>query len=145
MSEFVFKNLSVKVVPDQGARFCSDESVTVLACTPCTDLCTGTVPVCDDGLTDLFSDIGLCPACRGPGTSPGFVDPFTNIVLPAGEVLEELAALRDGLQVAMRAVEVAEEKAQSPEGISRTAGIDALRTRLLGAVAELDEYRATLE
>ena len=58
MSEFVFKNLSVKVVPDQGARFCSDESVTVLACTPCTDLCTGTVPVCDDGLTDLFSDIG---------------------------------------------------------------------------------------
>ncbi len=146
MSEFVFRNLSVKVFPVEGDRSCPDETVTVVACSPCTDLCTGTYRVCDDLCTHLESiPIVVGPYCRGPGTSPGYVDTQTDIILPAGDAVTELAALKESLRVAMSAVDVAEQKAQSDEGLSVTDGIDRLRSELLGAVAELDEYRGQLE
>jgi hypothetical protein len=67
------------------------------------------------------------------------------IILPAGDAVTELAALKESLRVAISAVEVAEQKAQSDEGLSVVDGIDFLRSELLGAVAELDEYRGRLD
>jgi hypothetical protein len=149
VSQFVFRNLSVKVFPAAAAaedRACSDESVTVVGCTPCTELCTGTYRVCDDLCTHLESiPIVVGPYCNGPGTSPGYVDTHTNIILGAGDPGAELASLKQSLRVAMSAVEAAEQKAQSGEGLSAVEGIDRLRSELLGAVAELDEYLGQVE
>jgi hypothetical protein len=146
MTEFVFRNLSVKITPPQGDEgSCTDESVTLVACTPCTDLCTGTVPICEDGISETLSDLLPCPVCQGPGTSPPFMDLFTNIVLSAGDEVAELAVLKARLQRAMGAVDAAEAKARSADGIDPVAGIDALRSQLLGAVAELDEHRGGRE
>lgn len=102
--------------------------------------------MCDDLCTLLESiPIVMGPYCRGPGTSPGYVDTHTNIILPAGDAETELAALKESLRVAMSAVEAAEQKVQSDEGLSVADGIDRSRSELLGAVADLDEYRGQLK
>lgn len=143
MGEFVFRNLSVKVFPvARDEAICSDATVTVMECTPCTELCTGTFTPCDDLCTREPSiPIAVGPVCNSPGTNPGFVDTRTNIILPAGDAVAELASLKNSLRIAMSAVEVCEERLQSDEGFSTGEGIDRLRDELLGAVAELDNYR----
>ena len=146
MSEFVFRNLSVKVFPVRADQACSDRTVTLVECTPCTHLCTGSFRVCDDGCTHADSvPITKTEFCNGPGTSPGFVDTTTNIILPADDVVTELATLKASLRVAMSAVEVAEQRAQSDEGLSPVEGIDRVRQELMSAVDQLDEYRQQLE
>jgi hypothetical protein len=150
MSEFTFRNLSVKVFPTEVAdRGCVDGVSKVVACSPCTELCTGTYTPCDDPpLCTAMADsipIVVGPYCNGPGTSPGYVDTHTNLILPVGDAATELAALKQSLRVAMSAVEAAEEQLQSDQGLSVVDGIDRLRDQLMGAVSELDEYRGQIE
>jgi hypothetical protein len=148
MSEFTFRNLSVKVFPTAAnARLCQDGVTKVAVCSPCTDLCTGTYTPCDETLCTMTESIPIAigPYCNGPGTSPGYVDTTTNVILPAGDAATELAALKQSLEVAMSAVETAEQQLQSDEGLSVTSGIDRLRGQLLDAVAELDDYRGQVE
>lgn len=150
MSEYTFRNLSVKVFPTEAAdRGCVDGVSKVVACTPCTELCTGTYTPCDDPplCTAMVESIPIVvgPYCNGPGTSPGYVDTHMNIILPAGDAATELATLKQSLRVAMSAVDVAEERIRAGAGLNVTDGIDRLRAQLMGAVAELDDYRAQLE
>ena len=148
MSEFTFRNLSIKVFPTAANELvCQDGVTRVEVCHPCTNLCTGTYTPCDETHCTLTESIPIVmgPYCNGPGTSPGYVDTTTNIILPAGDAASELAALRQSLQVAMSAVDAAEQQLQSDEGLSATSGIDRLRGQLMDAVAELDEYRGQIE
>jgi hypothetical protein len=150
MSEFVFRNLSVKVFPTEVAdRGCVDGVSRVVGCSPCTELCTGTVTPCDDPplCTAMEESIPITigPVCNGPGTSPGYVDTHTNLILPAGDPGTELATLKQSLRIAMSAVEKAEQQLESGQGLSVVDGIDRLRGELMGAVAELDEYRDQID
>jgi hypothetical protein len=146
MTEFVFRNLSVKVFPVRSNEFCSDKSLTVVECTPCTELCTGTVlPDCEPCTQPPESiAITVGPYCNGPGTSPGYVDTTTRLILPADDMVAQLATLKASLRLAMSAVEAAEAKVNSPEGLDIVAGVDRVRSELMDAVAELDEYREQL-
>lgn len=149
MSEYTFRNLSMKVFPTEVSdRGCVDGTSRVLGCTPCTELCTGTVTPCDDPplCTAVAESVPIVkgPFCNGPGTSPGYVDTTTNIILPAGDAAAELATLKQSLRVAMSAVEAAEEQVRAGSGLDVVAGVDRLRDQLMGAVAELDEYRDQL-
>ncbi len=146
MSEFMFRNLAVKVFPVTADQACSDRTVTLVECTPCTNTCTGSFRVCDNGCTHEQSiAIVKTEMCNGPGTSPGFVDTTTNIILPADDVVTELATLKQSLRIAMSAVEVAEERARSEEGLSAVEGIDRVRQELMSAVDQLDQYRQQIE
>jgi hypothetical protein len=150
MGEFMFRNLSVKLFPVEGEarQGCQDRSTLVELCTPCTQLCTGTVPpACEhQGCTREPSiPIVVPPHCDGPGTSPGYVDTATHIILPAGDVATELAALKLSLRRSLAVVEAREQDLQAAAKPTSIEGIDYLRAQLLEAVTELDEQRARIQ
>jgi hypothetical protein len=72
------------------------------------------------------------------------VDTTTRLILPADDMVAQLATLKASLRLAMSAVEAAEAKVNSPEGLDIVAGVDRVRSELMDAVAELDEYRKQL-
>ena len=150
MSEFMFRNLSVKLFPVEGEarRACEDQATLVEQCTPCTNLCTGTVPpACEhQGCTREPSiPIAVGPKCDGPGTSPGYVDTVTSLILPAGDVRTQLAVLKASLQRNLAVVEARERDLETVAKPTSIEGIDRLKAQLLDAVAELDEQRARMQ
>lgn len=144
MSEFMFRNLSIKLFPVEGEEpgACADRTT----CVPCTHLCTGTIPVCDQACTQVPSiPIAVGPECRGPGTSPEFIDTHGHLILPAGDARTELLALKENLQRRLALVEVGEQRLAAAAKPTSVEEIDRLKAHLLDAVAELDEQRARMQ
>lgn len=168
MSEFVFRNLSVKVFPAGGGRRqadreCADQSPsdmcgqcsqtpTCSPCTlgdPCTLWCTET-PTCDRCSGVAFTGAMCLPGTGDPfceGVSCGFTGPrFGRAFLgQQGDVRAELGALKERLRREMADVEAAERQLENAGRPRSVEEIDELRSELLAAVAELDERRAELE
>jgi hypothetical protein len=160
VSEFMFRNLSVKLFPSgtdgpAGAGGSPDppifqcvpcsqlSAVTLVGCIPCTQTPTPLV-VCNPGT-------GFPRYCQGTSTPcdgshfPGAGGDRGNLVFPAfAQSHEQLAQLRSQLQQSLAVVEAQQqeiEKAAKPRTVEE---IDNLRSQLLGAVAELDAQRAQM-
>jgi hypothetical protein len=132
MADFVFKNLSVKLLP-AGDDASPD-------CEPCTDLCTG--------CTALNTDCGDCTNCTDATCQVctcGFDTDVLIVSEPEFDAAEErdlrseLAAHRTHLRLAVAQIEQLQRKPQSVEEI------DNLKSKLQETMAELDERRAELE
>jgi hypothetical protein len=156
MPEFMFRNLSVKLDPDvtdtgidpgcgifepftdiavcHQTCFYPNKPPTLFACSP-----VGTT------MTNLCGPVSST-VCE-PGTQPGgFVDPDTRIVLPAGaDIQQELQVLKSKLQTHMAAVDAKLAEVQRAAKPTSVEQIDALKSHLLDAVAELDQQRTQLE
>src|SRR5436305_15007400 len=105
MTEFMFRNLSVKVFPADNEA-CADAS-TQQSCTPCTNLITGPPESCDHTCFGAPSiPIVVAPICDGPATNPGYVDSTTNLILPASaDARTELGRLKETLPRHLATVE----------------------------------------
>ena len=149
MSEFVFRNLSVKLFPAEGEGRplegdcidCSRVCTNAFTCGPCTD-----TPTCANHpdtaeCVDAVSDKGCAP-----GTIP--CDPFTNIIpikADMGDVRARVAARKEQVHQYLGEIEAGEWQLRARVQPSSVEEIDQLRSQLLAAVAELDEQRAELE
>ena len=130
MSEYVFKNLSVKVFPSAEDR-CD--------------------PLVDPNSVNMGPPVTVCPepcSVTGPLTMPAFCGPESNIlyitprttpITPAGDVQAELTALKGRLN---KVLELVEERIRQPEvAAPRSEEVDRLRSHLLAAVEELGGQR----
>jgi hypothetical protein len=169
MGEFVFRNLSVKLVPELEEKFgpgCPRCSVVVsIPCGQCSQLisiptgclrCSQFVSIpcgpCSQ-LVTFPTDCGWCSqqiSCPGgsircPGISCGGgsrLDIFEEIAVnPA----QDLGALKQQLQGALAEVEAQEAALASAAKPKSVEEIDELKKQLLAAVEELDEQRAAFE
>ena len=136
MSEFLFKNLSVKLLA-------SDEKV-VDECGECTNCtaCSGTTDCtqctfCTDNMSCLVctcaghTDI---PIMSGPDGSEGTIVEFR----------EGLAFYKERLRKAIAEIEEQERNVARYAEPTSVEEIDELRDRLSGAIAELDQRRAEM-
>ena len=81
-----------------------------------------------------------------PTVPKSYVDPLTNVVIPAGaDIRAELASLKADLQRRMAAVDARQQEAENAAKPTSVEQIDDLKSQLLAAVAELDEQRAQME
>jgi hypothetical protein len=130
MSEYVFKNLSVKVFPSADDR-CD--------------------PVVDPNSVNMGPPPTVCQevcSALGPLTQPAFCDPesrvlyitpMTTPITPAGDVQTELTALKERLS---KALELVEERIRQPQvAAPPSEEVDRLRSHLLSAVEELEGRR----
>jgi hypothetical protein len=153
MSEFVFKNLSVKLFPAEGEARplegdcidCSRECTNAFTCGPCTD-----IPTCaaHPATAECEDPVPGHPCDRGcaPGTIP--CDDFTNIVpikADVGDILARVAARKEQVRQYLGEIEAGEWQLRARVQPRSVEEIDLLRSQLLAAVAELDEQRAELE
>ena len=171
MPEFMFRNLSVKLYSaggdagqacgagtSQQAVFrnfggcwngCSAPATYVrVFCDP-----DSHIQLCGDATTFLCDwpsrpacDPPSLPACDAPTVQRSYVDPLTQVVIPAGsDIREELATLKATLQRSMAAVEARQQELENTAKPRSVEQIDDLKSQLLAAVAELDEQRARME
>jgi hypothetical protein len=151
MSEFMFRNLSVKLYPAEGdaRRVCLDPSTivnlcgmcTLQTCGICTQGCTGTVPV-----VNWCQLVGTTPIVCGADGPTGYQDAHTNLVIPAvGDLRADLASLKEVLRQQLAAVEVREQQVQAAAKPKSVEEIDQLKSQMQAAMAELDEQRAQLQ
>jgi hypothetical protein len=138
MSEFVFKNLSVRLHPEVGCEQAA--SSPLILCYYDTRQPTGALcnlnasrPVRPGCLLDLS-----CGAwCTMPDTFPV----PTNL----WPIKVELAALKEQLRQTMAEVEATEQQVDAAGKPKSIEEIDQLKSQLLAAVAELDEQRSQME
>jgi hypothetical protein len=129
MSEYVFKNLSVKVFPSAEDR-----------CDPFVDADSlkkpPPVPVC----TDPCSVLGLSvPVACDPESRVKYVTPTSTPVELVGDVRAELAALKERLT---KVLDLVEERTRELEvATAPFQEVDRLRSHLLSAVEELEGQR----
>lgn len=163
MPEFMFRNLSVKFYPvdgDNDPGSCTDQTSqwVQIECTwhsmifpACHNTCfdgTYTLPIaCDPtSASPVWCGVGSNVQCGFASQDQRFVNPELGLVLPADfDPREQLVQLKSSLQRHMAAVDARlneVEKAAKPTSVEQ---IDDLKSRLLAAVAELDEQRAHLE
>jgi hypothetical protein len=175
MSEFMFKNLSVKLMPAEGEAVkeqcasgpacglnCSNVP-SVAACTlncsnvpsipACTLNCSNvpSAPACTLNCSQAYS-VDLYPWWTCNCTSPvtyvicgGFSNDQLNPRNATVDPATELAALKEQLRQVGSAIQAAEQRI-TPAGRPRTVEeIDQVKSRLLEAVAELDDQRAQME
>jgi hypothetical protein len=173
MPEFMFRNLSVKLYPPEGAgvrRICADRTTQLVPvnCSPfqtacgCTNLCTGTfrgcnhtcwtsppsVPIyCGDPSTrNSYCDPTSAHQCGSDSLWESYIDPNTAVVIPPGaDIREELALLKANLQKGMAAVDARLEEVEKAAKPTSVEQIVALKSQLLAAVSELDQQRAQME
>jgi hypothetical protein len=169
MGDFVFKNLSVKLLPAEGevpgdecgactkctdATFCAN----CTHCTECTD-CTICSAVTDCGnctnctVCSGTTDCGECTHCTAPTCGvctcaantdvPIASEPFD--VARGGDLRSELAAHKQRLRQAIALVEEEERKLEERGKPRSIEEIDMLKAHFLEAIAELEEQRAKLE
>lgn len=158
MADFVFKNLSVKLLPaDAGAdavrsfEACTEPpecgictEVTCVGCSDPSDVCgnctqcTGTTDPC--GACTMCTEL-TCQVCTCAAHTeiPIASAPEDFGLADAGDARAELAAHKAHLRNSLAHVAQAERKPQSLEEA------DELRARLQEALAELEERRAVLE
>ena len=147
MSEFVFRNLSVKLFTEEAG--CPEETGSLVfcgfncsripsVCSPCTQLCTqsGSIDPGCYGRCSLELSCGMyCTLPYTYKTKKAFpVDPLT-----------ELAVLKDELRRNLAEVEAAEQRLRAARKPKTAEEIDRLKSELLAAVAELDEQRRGME
>ena len=142
MSEFLFKNLSVKLTPqadetDGGTEMCVDRT-TNIECGP-GHTCGGELLS-----TPLVPNCGWCTLC----TFQTCDDNLTNFVIQRGtpdEFLAEVRAHKEQLQRVIGHLEERERQIESggmPQTVEET---DRLRAELVAAIEQLDEHRARLQ
>jgi hypothetical protein len=143
MADFLFKNLSVKLLPGEGREPQGDRDI-------CIDSAT-----CDDDHTcfdlntigTIGADCTFCTVC----TYQTCGEPNTNqIVLEASD--EGADAMEGALDAYSRRLQKAQLQIDKHRQILRSGGkpvstdeIELLRARLVEAVAELDAHRAKLD
>jgi hypothetical protein len=144
MTEFMFRNLSVKLFPANDEA-CAD-ATTQPECTPCTHLITGPHESCDHTCFGAPSiPIAVGPVCDGPPTFVNHVDSTTNLISPvSGDIRFELTRLKGDLRRQLAAVAVQEQELLAAARPTTVEQIDMLKAQLLATVAELDEQRAQL-
>jgi hypothetical protein len=153
MSEFMFRNLSVRVYPAAGdvRRICLDPSTVVNMCNgPSTivNVCNG---ICSLGCTmtqpyDWCQLVQTFPIVCGADGPTGYRDAHTNIVFPAvGDARAGLASLKEALQQQLAAVEAQEQQMQAAARPKSVEEVDQLKSQMQAAMAELDEQRARLQ
>lgn len=130
MSEYVFKNLSVKIFPSAEDR-----------CDPLVDpnsLNLGPPgPFCPEPCS-ILGDYSIPVVCD-PESHVLAVTPTTTPITPAGDVRAELTALKERLT---KIVELVEERTRQPEvAAPPSEEVDRLRSHLLSAVEELEGPR----
>lgn len=158
MSDFVFKNLSLKLLPEEGVARQADckccsfvvgcGNCTDVTCGPCTNTCTNCTN-CTHGPT--------CGACTNSATHDPCggctCDQFTNPIItkpdanqmPIGDIRAELAAHKERLRQGLAQVEEQELELEARGKPRSLEEIDQLKSHLLEAIAELDEQRAQME
>jgi hypothetical protein len=141
MTEFMFRNLSVRLFPADDEA-CADANT----CTPCTHLITGPPESCDHTCFGMPSiPITVKPICDSAATNPGYVDTTTKLISPVfGDARTELGRLKDDLRRQLAAVEATERGLVAAARPTTVEEIDTLKSHLLATVAELDEQRAQL-
>ena len=152
MSEFMFRNLSVRLYPAGGdVRFCQDRFTqpvdpTIFNCPQACTMNPSIVQVCPDPSTRESYCVAVTNRFCDATSQVAQIDFLTNIILPANaDIRAELGALRADLERKMAAVDARQreyEDAAKPKSVEQ---IDALKAQMLAAVAELDEQRAQLE
>jgi hypothetical protein len=139
MGEFMFRNLSVRLLPtDSRSPHCPGPDSVMTWCGTSTTQRVDVVPTlwCE-GVTRL-------PFCE---PLPSWIPvTLTNIVtVPPVDEVAQLATLKEGLQTRIARIEARERylaEAAKPASVQQ---IDDLKAQLLAAVAELDEQRAQVE
>lgn len=128
MSEYVFKNLSVKVFPSAEDR-----------CDPLVDpdsLKLVPVPVCTAACSLFGNSI---PVVCDPESKVLYVTLTTTPIQFAGDVRAELTALKERLT---KVLELVEERTRQLEvAAPPSEEVDRLRSHLLSAVEELEGQR----
>jgi hypothetical protein len=153
VSEFMFRNLSVKLSP-APANVPGDGAVPVQDahhCSPCTHLCTATVVACCG--CSAYQSITIVWDTKSPGTfycdyTSNVCDPGygfdTNFPGTGTDGLQQLAQLRSHLQRSMAVVDARQQEAENAARPKSVEEIDNLKSQLLAAVTELDEQRAQM-
>jgi len=138
MADFLFKNLSVKLLAAEG-----DELVCIAGDTACDNV----NHTCFDRSTcggPNASACGFCTFCTFQTCGTRTTDQVV-IARDAGQLRDELAAHKRRLHAAITEIE-RQEKALEERSKPRTLEeLDALRASLTDAIAELDEQRARLQ
>jgi hypothetical protein len=129
MSEYVFKNLSVKVFPSAEDR-----------CDPLVDQSSvnkgPVVPVCPEPCSVLGPSV---PVACDPESKVLYVTPTSTPLTLAGDVQAELAVLKERLT---KVLELVEERTRQLEvAAPPSEEVDKLRSHLLSAVEELEGRR----
>lgn len=145
MSEFVFRNLSVRLNPE-GTPFptilCQNGVTTVACGYVVTVLCTSAV-------TYPRTDLTICqPLPSRIPTDPWTITTITPVITrqsPLPDEAAQLQVLKDSLKERIARVEAREEQIHEAFRPSTVEKIDQLKAQLLEAVAELDEQRTRLE
>jgi hypothetical protein len=172
MGEFMFKNLSVKLLPVEGERpgdcgDCTDctRCTAPTACGNCTNCTECTNCTICTGVTDCgrctnctncsgTTDCGSCTHCTDPtcgvctcagGTDVPIVSEPFDVGRRGGDLRAELAAHKERLRRVIARVEEEERKLEERSRPQSIEQIDELKARFVEAIAELDEQRAQLE
>ena len=175
MPEFMFRNLSVKLYPaGQACGPGTSQQVAFRSPIECCDCSTPAVLSYGPAFCDPTSQIQRCGsgsmffcdypsnsptnrqpncdlpsyyfACEAPTIPKSYVDPLTNVVIPAGaDIRAELASLKADLQRKMAAVDARQQEVENAAKPTSVEQIDDLKSQLLAAMAELDEQRARME
>jgi hypothetical protein len=146
VSEFMFRNLSVKLFPAETASAGIGAMQAIFQCLPCSQP-PSLVYACTQTPTwVLVGPTGGFPGCGGGTSETVFGNNGGVVVLPAFQAgsHEQLAQLKSELQRSLDAVDAQRqhlEQAAQPKSVEE---IDNLKAQLLGAVAELDEQRARM-
>ena len=133
MGEFLFKNLSVKLLAndEEAADECGE-------CTNCT-ACSGTT---DCTQCTFCTDNMTCLVCTCAGSTDILIASAPDDT--AGTVIsfrEELATYKDRLRKAIAEIEEQERAQSAYDEPSTVEEIDELKARLSDAIAELDQRR----
>ncbi|MHA6781085.1 hypothetical protein ACVGOW_08820 [Pseudonocardia saturnea] len=166
MSEFVFRNLSVKLFPDRAAdavaaadpvcvccsyafecadcSLCTDQ--TDAPCSPCTDTPTDPCGPCTGGVTDPPPQCGIDSCLEGSGCLDSVPIVVQGDEGRAGHrspdvIAAELEELREELRRALR-LPAREVQVRVEDELPADKRADLLRGVLLDAVAELDRGRS---
>ena len=157
MADFVFKNLSVKLLPavDEPSRraeactavyecgnctevTCGD--CTDVSCGTCTEVSCGTCTEVTCGTCTNVTNMTVCDSCTcNVQTQVPILSVVEADAKEKGDMRAELAAHKASLRLAIAQVEHAERRPQSVEEV------DELKSHLQEALAELEQRRAELE
>jgi len=157
MADFVFKNLSVKLLPagdepSRRAEVCTEVpecgrctevtcgTCSVVTCGTCTEVTCGTCTEVTCGVCTETPSVAACDVCTcAVQTKIPIVSEVEFAAKQEGDVRAELAAHKAHLRMAIAQVEHAERRPQS------VAEVDELKSRLQETLAELEQRRAELE
>jgi hypothetical protein len=139
MSEFVFKNLSVKVISgdEEGLELCADPKTFVMC--DASHTCPGEAGI----PTNPPPDCGWCTNCTHQTCGDRFTNQVTIKASPE-EILAEVRLHKDALLAVVENLHERERRLMGASMPKTLEQADRLRTEIVTALEELDEYRAKL-